>query len=160
MKLVRSVLIAWAVFAVSSIAFAAEPALSAEGRAVRWHVTLVPSQAKPGDDVEVVFVADIPSGWIVYSSDFSLEIGPLPAKFIFDANPSIELVGPIAPIGPQRKTDPKIGTYSFFVTHAEFRQKARVLAPLTPVSGRISGQKCFEESGLCELFRETFSASP
>ena len=105
----------------------------------------------------MVFTADIAPGWILYSSDFNVQIGPRPAKFTFDANPSLELVGAIAAIGPQRKQEPVIGTYSYFAGHAEFRQKARLLAPLQPVSGKISGQMCFEESGLCQLFRENFS---
>ena len=160
MKLVRSASIAWALFTLSSLTFAGEAEAQTEEKNLQWHVAVSPEQAKPGDDVEVVFTADIAHGWILYSSDFKLEIGPLPAKFTFDANPSLQLVGPITPIGPTRKKDPKIGTYSFFATHAEFRQKARVLAPLTPVTGKINGQVCFEESGLCQLVRETFSANP
>ena len=160
MKLVRSASVAWALLTLSSIAFAAEATAPAEDKPVRWNVAVSPAQAKPGDAVELVFTADIASGWILYSSDFNLEIGPRPAKFTFDANPSLELVGAIVPVGPTRKKDRMIGTYSYFATHAEFRQKGRLLAPLTQVSGRINGQTCFEESGLCQLFREPFSVSP
>ncbi len=118
---------------------------------------MVPAQAKPGDDVEVVFTADIASGWILSSSDFNIEIGPRPAKFSFDANPSLSLVGPIQAVDPKRKQDKTFGgEYSYFASHAEFRQKAKLLAPLQPVSGKINGQTCYEENGLCELFREEF----
>jgi thiol:disulfide interchange protein DsbD len=126
---------------------------------LRWHVEVVPAQAKPGDEVEVVFTADIGAGWILYSSDFSVEIGPRPAKFIFEPNPSLSLLGPVQALHSQRKKDHTFGTeYAYFEKRAEFRQKARLLAPLTPVSGRIEGQTCYEESGLCELFRENFKA--
>ena len=136
------------------------PISQADRQNLRWHVTVVPAQAKPGDEVEVVFTADIAPGWILYSSDFSVEIGPRAAKFTFDANPALTLVGPIEAVKSQRKKDHTLGTeYTYFATHAEFRQKARLVAPLTGVSGRIDGQTCFEESGLCELFREKFSAS-
>jgi hypothetical protein len=120
----------------------------------------VPAQAKPGDEVEIVFRADIGSGWILYSSDFEMEIGPRPAKFTFDANPALSLVGPVQAVGPKRKKDATFGEeYTYFASHAEFRQKAKVLASLKTVSGRINAQTCFEESGLCELFRENFSAN-
>ena len=130
------------------------------GQTLRWHVAVVPTQAKPGDVVEVVFTADIASGWILYSSDFNVEIGPRPAKFTFDANPALELVGPIHAVKAQWKKDNTFNTeYSYFARQAEFRQKARLVSPLGEVSGRIAGQTCFEESGLCELFQEKFKAS-
>ncbi len=104
-----------------------------------------------------MFKANIASGWILYSSDFHIEIGPRPARFTFDANPSLSLVGPIQAVSPKRKQDKTFGgEYSYFAAHAEFRQKAKLIAPLQSVSGKINGQTCFEESGLCELFREEF----
>jgi thiol:disulfide interchange protein DsbD len=136
---------------VGSAAPAAEP------KHLLWQVSVEPAQARPGDEVEVVFRADIASGWILYSSDFNIEIGPRPARFTFDANPSLSLVGPIQAVSPKRKHDKTFGgEYSYFATHAEFRQKAKLVAPLQAVSGKINGQTCFEESGLCELFREEF----
>jgi hypothetical protein len=137
------------------------PGAQAGGQTLRWYVAVVPAQAKPGDEVEVVFTADIGSGWILYSSDFNVEIGPRPAKFTFDANPSLSLIGPVQAIDSKRKKDATFGSeYSYFASRAEFRQKAKLIAPLTAVSGRIDGQTCFEASGLCELFREKFSARP
>jgi hypothetical protein len=133
-------------------------AANADQQTLRWHVDVLPTQDR--DVVEVVFRADIASGWILYSSDFAVEIGPLPAKFTFDANPALALLGPVEALRSQRKKDRTFGTeYSYFAGSAEFRQKVRVLAPVKSVSGRIDGQTCFEESGLCELFRENFSTT-
>jgi hypothetical protein len=132
----------------------------AEEQTLRWHVAVAPSHAKPGDDIEIIFTADIANGWILYSSDFELEIGPRPARFHFDANPSLELRGPVQAIGSQRKQDATLGsTYTYFSGKAEFRQRARLKAPLTTITGRIDGQTCFLESGLCELVRDRFSVS-
>jgi thiol:disulfide interchange protein DsbD len=134
---------------------------SVEQQTLRWQVSVVPAQAKPGDVVEVVFHADIAPGWILYSSDFAVEIGPRPAKFTFDANPSLALLGTIEARGSQRKQDRTFGgEYAYFAGRAEFRQKARLVAPLSNVTGRIDAQTCFEESGLCELVHETFSTQP
>lgn len=131
----------------------------AEEKTVRWQVAVVPAEARPGDAVEIVFTANIAPGWILYSSDFKLDLGPLPTRFAFDANPSLELVGAVQPVEPRRKTDRSLGgKYSYFSQHAEFRQKARLVGPIGDISGRVSGQTCFEDSGLCKLFRETFSA--
>lgn len=133
-----------------------------EGRepTVQWRVTVRPMQAKAGDEVEVIFDASIAPGWILYSSDFKLEIGPLPTRFTFDADAALALLGPIQPVKPEWKNDESLGgKYSYFSQHAQFRQKARLVSPLENVSGRIVGQTCFEENGLCKLFRENFRAN-
>src|SRR5689334_18087783 len=91
----------------------AGPADGGNEQALRWHVDIVPTQDR--DVVEVVFRADIAQGWILYSSDFALDIGPRPAKFTFDANPSVSLLGPIEPLRAQRKKDKSLGgEYSYF----------------------------------------------
>jgi len=146
--------------AMAATAVAADnfPASTPAQQPVKWQVSVVPADAKPGDAVEIVFDAEISHGWILYSSDFNLEIGPRPAKFTFDPNAGLALVGSIQPVKPQWKTDESLGgQYSYFAQHAEFRQKARVVAASGSVSGQITGQTCFEESGLCQLFREAFS---
>ena len=74
-----------AFFSIALTSFAA--AGEADPKALTWHVDVVPTQDR--DVVEVVFRADIAAGWILYSSDFAVEIGPRPAKFTFDANPSL-----------------------------------------------------------------------
>ena len=142
--------------ALSGAAGAADPGEPT----LRWHVNVVPAPGAPADVVEVVFTADIASGWILYSSDFNVEIGPRPAKFTFDANPSLTPLGVVAAPGSQRKKDHTFGTeYSYFSRRAEFRQRVHLLAPVKALSGRIDGQTCFEESGLCELFHESFAAN-
>ena len=126
----------------------------------RWHVALEPADAKPGDEVQILFTADIAPGWILYSTDFNLKIGPRPAKFTFDEKAGLTLEGAIQPINAKWKTDRSLGgKYSYFSGHAQFRQKARLAAPSDTVSGRITGQTCFEESGLCQLFQEKFTTS-
>lgn len=148
------------ILAATVIAVWAATAAAAD-QPVHWRVSLEPADAKVGDEVEVVFDAAITSGWILYSSDFKLEIGPLPAKFAFDANTGLTLVGDIQPVKPQWKTDKSLGgKYSYFAGHAQFRQKAKLVAASGAASGRITGQTCFEENGLCQLFRETFNTRP
>lgn len=150
----------FAVFAATVAAADPLQSTSPAQQPVHWRVSLVPADAKAGDEIEIVFDAEITSGWILYSSDFNLEIGPRPAKFTFDANTGLTLVGGIQPVQPQWKTDKTLGgKYSYFAGHAQFRQKARLEAAPGTASGRITGQTCFEENGLCQLFREDFSTN-
>lgn len=128
--------------------------------ALRWTVQVKPEHPQPGDVVELVFTADIAPGWILYSSDFSADIGPRPARFSFEPTAGLDLIEGVRAIKALRRRDKTWNTpYSYFEHHAEFRQKAKVTAPVKTIAGRIEGQTCFEESGLCELFRKAFTAS-
>lgn len=126
--------------------------------AVKWQWRLEPTAVKPGDDAEIVFSAAIPDGFILYSSDFSAELGPRPARFSFDARDGIEIKGPISAVASKRKKDTVFGSeYRYFANRAEFRQKVRVLKNDTTLTGRIDGQTCQEKDGVCLLFKEPFS---
>jgi thiol:disulfide interchange protein DsbD len=139
--------------------FAATPE-SASNEALRWHVEVQPSGARVGQSVELVFTADIATGWILYSSDFNVDIGPRPARFTFESAPGLQLVGNVEAVKSLRRKDRTWGTeYAYFSGRAEFRQKAKLVAPLQSIDGHIDGQTCFEKSGLCELFHQTFSAT-
>ncbi len=130
----------------------------AEDEALRWRLTVVPANAKEGDEVELVFAADIAPGWILYASDFDAEMGPRPARFTFEPNAGVELAGPVRAVNSLRRTDRTWNTeYSYFEKRAEFRQKARLRQGAESLAGRIDGQTCYETSGLCALFRKTFS---
>ena len=134
-------------------------AIADEEPAVKWQWQLV-RPANAGDAAEIVFTADIPAGWILYSSDFTAELGPRPAKFSFDANDQVALIGAIEAVKPLRRTDKTFGTeYSYFEKHAQFRQKVKVGAAGTGISGHIAGQTCQEKDGLCSLYRQSFSLS-
>jgi thiol:disulfide interchange protein DsbD len=141
-----------------SLALAASPAASAEESDLQWHWRIEPSAVKAGDEAEIVFSAAIPAGLILYSSDFAAELGPRPAKFSFDANDAVELKGPVEAVQSQRRKDKIFGTeYTYFANRAEFRQKVRVLKDGANVTGRIDGQTCQEQDGVCLLFKEPFS---
>ena len=127
---------------------------------LRWSVQVTPTHPQPGDTVELVFTADIASGWILYSSDFSAEIGPRPARFSFEPTPGLELVDGVRAVKALRRKDKTWkAEYAYFEQRAEFRQKVKLTAPVKTITGRIDGQTCFEENGLCQLFRKTFTTS-
>jgi len=148
------------VLSVLVLAACALDAHADEEPAVKWHWQVTPQTAKAGDEVELHVVADIPAGWILYSSDFKAEMGPRPAKFVFAANDSVELLGPVQAVKSQRLKDKTFGTeYAYFAKQGEFLQKARLLKDSGTIAGQINGQTCQEKDGLCSLFKQPFSVS-
>lgn len=147
-----------ALLLAGSLALAATTAAFADESGLQWQWRVEPSSVKAGDEAEIVFSAAIPDGLILYSSDFAAELGPRPAKFVFEASDSVELRGPVAAVQSQRRKDKVFGTeYTYFANRAEFRQKVRVLKDGANVTGRIDGQTCQERDGVCLLFKEPFT---
>jgi thiol:disulfide interchange protein DsbD len=164
--MIRATLIGCVLSALLAIAPSAHtadsvpPASAAQPEPLRWTVQVTPAHPQSGDTVELVFTAEIASGWILYSSDFSAAIGPQPARFHFEPTAGLELVDGVRAVKAHRRKDKTWKTeYAYFEQRAEFRQKVKLSAPLKTIAGRIDGQTCFEESGLCELFHKTFTAT-
>ena len=123
----------------------------------RWNVRLSKSDAKAGDQVEVVFLADISKNWKLYSSDFKGDIGPLPTEFAFNPNNAYQLVGDIKAVKPLKAVDPTWDkAYTYFTDKAEFRQTIKLAKAGGKVSGTIKGLLCSNEDGLCVPFKESF----
>jgi hypothetical protein len=145
------------VLVASMLVRATASAADLEEEALQWQLSVVPATAKAGDEVELVFAADIAPGWILYASDFEAELGPRPARFTFEPGAEVELIGPVQAVRSLRRTDKTWNTeYSYFEKRAEFQQKARLIKAAGTVSGRIDGQTCYETTGLCALFRKEF----
>ena len=147
------VLLAIALLAlIATVPVGAEEEVS---QAVQWNWQLVPADAKPGSEAELVLVAKLAPQWIVYSSDFKAEIGPLPVRLKRPKTSSTELVDSLVSVGAKRKqdTDLKI-EYGYFSEHAELRQKVKVPKDGSPVQTTLSGQACYEADGTCHLFRQ------
>ena len=122
-----------------------------------WEVRFSKSDAKPGEQVEVVFSANIDKNWKLYSSDFKGDIGPLPTEFAFKPDKAYQLVGDIRPVKPLRAVDPTWDkAYTYFTDKAEFRQTIKVAKARGKVSGTIKGLLCSSEDGLCVPFKESF----
>lgn len=122
-----------------------------------WKVRFSKSDAKPGEEIEVIFSADIDQNWKLYSSDFKGDIGPLPTEFAFDKNNAYQLVGDIQAIKPHKTVDPTWDKeYTYFTDKAEFRQTIRLAKSGSKVSGTIKGLLCSGVDGLCVPFKESF----
>lgn len=114
-------------------------------------------KAVSGKEIDLVFEAVIDPDWVLYSSDFKLDPGPIPASFHFEKNDSYELTGSVKPVDAREKYD-KIfeGKVRYFKKHAEFRQKIKLLKDDFSVNGSMEYQVCSDVDGKCIPFEEDF----
>lgn len=131
-----------------------------ESNTLQWSWSAQPVDGRSGE-IDVVLKAGIQPGWILYSSDFeAVEFGPRPAQVVLDSADGNAAVGAPQAVGAARETARNfVGEYSYtyFSGAAEIRQRVRLKDGAKTLNGRINGQTCFEESGLCTLFKESFS---
>jgi thiol:disulfide interchange protein len=123
-----------------------------------WQLSYGSKEVKAGEEVELIFKADIPADWYLYSSDFDPDLGPMLTEFEFEQHPSFEVVGEIQPVSPKKKYDDLWGgEYTYFTGTGEFRQKVRIFQPKPVIKGVISYQICSDVSGQCIPFDTDFS---
>ncbi len=124
---------------------------------VSWNFELSKASPAEGDEIELIFRAQIDNGWHLYSSDNTLEPGPIPATFSFKENDTYDLIGEIIPVGAKKKFD-KIfdGEVTYFEKTAEFRQKVKIKNTDFSIAGSIEYQVCSDIDGKCIPFEEDF----
>lgn len=138
--------------------FLALPLFAQLQQAPEWTVSSSKEDLKPGEETALIFKAEIPEGWYLYSSDFDPELGPMLTEFEFKEHAYYELVGAIEPVGQKKKYDELWeGEYTYFTGTAEFRQKVRILQETPVMQGTISYQICSDESGQCIPLDADFS---
>ena len=123
--------------------------------AVQWSWQLLPRDAKPGGEAELVLVARIAPQWVVYSSDFQAELGPQPTRLKKKPQSGLQLTEPLRSIGAHRKKDADLNVeYGYFAERAELRQRLRLPGDGSPVELTLNGQACYEANGTCHLIRQ------
>ncbi len=134
------------------------PAFSQVLKPAKWSSELSDRHPKEGDEATLIFKATIQEGWYLYSSDFDPELGPMVTTFTFEPNNDYELIGNIQPVDAKEKYDELWeGNYTYFVGHAEFRQKIRVKNnELSAIKGAYSYQVCSDIDGQCIPFEDDF----
>lgn len=123
-----------------------------------WSFQLSNSDFKVGDEVELVFLADIDENWYLYSSDFDPDLGPTVTTFSFEENETYEIIGDIIPVGARQKYDSIFeGDYTYFKGKGEFRQKVKILDESFSIRGFIDYQVCSDIDGKCIPFEQDFA---
>lgn len=106
-----------------------------------------------GDEIELIFKAEIDKNWYIYSLGFDEECGPIPISIVLDKHPSFELVGGVVAINDKQKHDKIFDCdVRIFEGAGEFRQKIKILSPDLTLRGTYEGQVCTEIDGKCVLF--------
>lgn len=112
---------------------------------VKWSFSLSSKDIHIGDTVEIVATAAIIPDWYVYSNDFDPNLGPTITEFKFTADNGYKLIGKTKAIKPKKKYDPIWeGDITYFVDHAEFRQKIVILNDVPKILLSVSFQTCTE----------------
>jgi thiol:disulfide interchange protein len=126
-----------------------------------WSFSVSKSSVKAGDEVELIFKVQVDGKWYLYSNDFDPNLGPKITVFNFTKSPSYALVGKTKPIKPEEKYDEIFeGKVRIFHNQAEFRQKIKVLGPITTITGEYASQACSDELGKCVDQDGDFSFGP
>lgn len=116
----------------------------------KWSYSINPTKATIGQEVELIFTAEIEEGWYLYSSDFDANLGPIVTAVNFKKNDSFQAIGSLKAIKPKRKFDDIWGgEVSYFIEKAEFRQKIKVLKINPEIAGTIEYQTCTIKDGAC-----------
>lgn len=127
----------------------------------KWSFEVSKPKVKPGETLELIFKVKIDKGWHMYSNDFDPKIGPKPAVITFKPSPAYQLVGSTKPIGAHEIYDEIFeGKVRLFDDKAEFRQKVKILAPISQIEGTYACQTCSDAIGKCIDQDDDFSFGP
>ena len=112
---------------------------------VKWSFSLSSKEIHIGDTIEIVATAAIIPDWYLYSNDFDPNLGPTITEFKFTADKGYALLGKPKAIKPKKKFDPIWeGDVTYFVDHAEFRQKIIILNDAPKILLSVDFQTCTE----------------
>lgn len=112
---------------------------------VKWSFSLSSKEIHIGDTIEIVATAAIIPDWYLYSNDFDPNLGPTITEFKFTPDKGYTLLGKPKAIKPKKKFDPIWeGDITYFVDHAEFRQKIIILNDAPKIALSVDFQTCTE----------------
>lgn len=117
---------------------------------IKWSFALSSKEIHVGDTIEIIASAVIIPDWYLYSNDFDKDLGPSLTQFDFEEQIGFRLLGKPKPINPKKKYD-KIweGDVTYFVGHAEFRQKIVITTAQPKISFSVNFQTCSDAMGRC-----------
>src|SRR5690554_1429249 len=124
----------------------------------RWDIQFSENEVKVGDEVELVFKAQIPINWYIYSNDFDPDLGPLLTELILEDSIGVGRIGKLKPIEPKTKFEEIWeGDVTYFEKEGEFRQSLTVTAESVQLAGHLFYQMCSDISGQCINYEEDFT---
>ncbi|WP_114748079.1 protein-disulfide reductase DsbD family protein [Pleomorphovibrio marinus] len=123
----------------------------------KWDITLSNANLQPGEEVELVFKAEIPRDWYIYTNDFDPDLGPLLMLLIMEEAEGVETEGELKAIDHKTKYDEIWeGEVNYFDGTGEFRQTLRVIEESPLIRGSLEYQMCSDITNQCINFEEEF----
>ena len=124
----------------------------------QWDIQLSDKEAKVGDEVKLLFKANIPVNWYIYSNDFDPDLGPLLTELILEDSIGVERTGKLLAIEPKTKFEEIWdGEVTYFDKQGEFRQSFTVTAENVKIDGHLFYQMCSDVTGQCINYEEDFT---
>jgi thiol:disulfide interchange protein DsbD len=118
-----------------------------------WEAEVQEGSIAPGDTITILFTAEIPQDWYMYSSDFDPDLGPIVTEFNFNDSEQFEKLGNLEPIGQKKKYDELFeGEYTYFTKEAKFKQRFIVNSQRPNIKALASYQICSDVNGQCIPF--------
>ncbi len=122
-----------------------------------WSIELTQKNPRVGDQIKLVFKAQIPRDWYIYSNDFDPDLGPMLTELNLSKSEGIELVGDLKAINPNKKFDDIWeGEVTYFAGTGSFEQTVKVTNTSISIVGGLEYQMCSDVTGQCIPFEEDF----
>lgn len=142
---------------VFTLAFLSQIGHSQVVEAPKWKAEVLESNFSQGDTIAVLYTAEIPEDWYMYSSDFDPDVGPMVTEFSFK-NEGVKEFGGLEPIGQKEKYDEIFeGDYTYFIKEAKFKQRFIVNSEVPSIQTTVSYQICSDVNGQCIPFESEIS---
>jgi Disulphide bond corrector protein DsbC len=143
--------------ALAAAAFCAPILPQESAAAVDWQWSATAVTGAGGKTYELRFSGRIADGYVVYASDFNVDIGPRPTRLRLDDAAHVTPQGTLLSTGAHSKKDPAFkGEYRYFDGTAALSQQVVVKDGTAHVTGALVGQTCREADGTCQLFNQRF----
>jgi thiol:disulfide interchange protein len=126
----------------------------------RWTIQLSEKELKVGDEVKIVFTAQVPRDWYIYSNDFDPDLGPMLTELELSKAEGFTLVGGLNAINPKKKYDEIWeGEVTYFEGTGRFEQTIKITGTSISAEGFVGYQMCTDVTGQCIPFEEDFTLS-
>ncbi|NHE59442.1 protein-disulfide reductase DsbD family protein [Cyclobacterium plantarum] len=124
----------------------------------KWDIALENPEPKTGEEVNLIFEADIPINWYIYSNDFDPDLGPILTAIVWEDTTGISPLGKLQAIDPKTKYDEIWeGDVTYFEKEGEFRQTLLIQAENALIKGTLEYQMCSDITNQCINYQEEFS---
>ncbi|RZS95500.1 thiol:disulfide interchange protein DsbD [Cecembia calidifontis] len=124
----------------------------------KWTIQLSEKNIKVGDEVKIIFKAQVPRDWYIYSNDFDPDLGPMLTELVLKQKEGFVLVGGLKAINPRKKYDEIWeGEVTYFVGTGTFEQTIKITGTNITATGFVGYQMCTDVTGQCIPFEEDFT---